>query len=201
MVGLGSETPNTLTKLKSNVAIKKSNVKKQSIAEAAAEISTTNIVAPEITTNTYNQDEEDWQNTARIAAIGVKEEIAAEITVIVSAEITNQIVCTTDGSDFRTVDKYALHQLLSAITCGAERPSATAISQMMAEVMAQNFDWQESAAKNLEKLSTTITKISTYGVLFNNNMKMLVFTENIAYAEHQTGDSKLAQAQSKIKSK
>ena len=121
--------------------------------------------------------------------------------MIVSAEITNQIVCTTDGSDFRTVDKYALHQLLSAITCGAEQPSATAISQMMAEVMAQNFDWQESAAKNLEKLSTTITKISTYGVLFNNNMKMLVFTENIAYAEQQTGDSKLAQAQSKIKSK
>ena len=122
MVGLGSETPNTLTKLKSNVAIKKSNVKKQSIAEAAAEISTTNIVAPEITTNTYNQDEEDWQNTARIAAIGVKEAIAAEITVIAGAQITNPILRTTDGSDFRTVDEYVLHQLLSAVTGGAEQP-------------------------------------------------------------------------------
>ena len=34
MVGLGSETPNTLTSYQSNVAIRKSDVKKQSIAEA-----------------------------------------------------------------------------------------------------------------------------------------------------------------------
>ena len=51
MVGLGSETPNTLTKFKSNVAIKKIDVKKQSIAKAAAASSATNTVAPEITTN------------------------------------------------------------------------------------------------------------------------------------------------------
>ena len=51
MVGLGSKTPKTLTKFKSNIAIKKSNVKRQSIAKAAAASSTTNIVAPEITTN------------------------------------------------------------------------------------------------------------------------------------------------------
>ena len=46
MVGLGSETPNTL-----NVAIKKSNIKRQSIAEEAATSSATNIFTPEITTN------------------------------------------------------------------------------------------------------------------------------------------------------
>ena len=36
MVGLSSETPNTLTNFKSNVTIKKINVKRQSIAEAQA---------------------------------------------------------------------------------------------------------------------------------------------------------------------
>ena len=34
MVGLGSANPNTLTGYQSNIAIRKSNVKKQSIAEA-----------------------------------------------------------------------------------------------------------------------------------------------------------------------
>ena len=168
MVVLGSETPNTLTKFKSNVAIKKSDVKRRSIVEAAAASSTTNIVSPKITTNVNNQDETDRQNTARLAVIGVKEAIAAEITVIVGAQIANPILCTTDRSDFRTADEYALHQLLSAIKCGAKRPSATAIRQMMVDEMAANFDWRESAATNIEKLSTSIAKADTYDVRFNN---------------------------------
>ena len=64
---------------------------------------------------------------AGLAAIGVKEAIAAAITSIVGSQITNPILRTTDGSDFRTVEEYDLHQLLSAVKGGAERPSATAI--------------------------------------------------------------------------
>ena len=59
MVGLSSETSNTLTNFKSNVAIKKSDVKRQSIAEAQAASSKINIVAPEITTKADVQDEAD----------------------------------------------------------------------------------------------------------------------------------------------
>ena len=46
MVGLGSETANTLTKFKSNVAIKNSNVKRQSISKVEEASSTINIVSP-----------------------------------------------------------------------------------------------------------------------------------------------------------
>ena len=59
MVGLDSKTLNTLTNFESNVAIKKSNVKRKSIAEAAGASSATNIVAPEITTNADTQDQVD----------------------------------------------------------------------------------------------------------------------------------------------
>ena len=97
MVGLIRETPNMLTNFKSNVAIKKSDVKRQSIAEAAAARSTINIVSPKITTNANAQDEADQQNTARLAAIGLKEAIASAITFIIGAQITNPIFCTTDG--------------------------------------------------------------------------------------------------------
>ena len=100
MVGLGSETPNTLTCYQSTVAIKKSNVKKQSIPESQAASLTDNIVAPEITTNSDAQDESDRQNMARLAAIGVKDAIAAAIKSIVGAQITNPILRTTDGSNF-----------------------------------------------------------------------------------------------------
>ena len=58
------------------------------------------------------QDEAYIQNTAGLASIGVKEEIAAAITSIVGAQITNPILRTTDGSDFRTVDEYELRYFL-----------------------------------------------------------------------------------------
>ena len=128
MVGIGSETPNMLTNYKSNVSIKKSDVKRQSIAEAQATSSTINIFTPKITTNADVQYKADRQNTAWLAAIGVKEAISAAITSIVGAQITNLILRTTDGSDFRTVDKYELHQLLSTVKGGAEQPSATAMT-------------------------------------------------------------------------
>ena len=105
MVGLGSATPNTLTGYQSNVAIKDSNVKNKSIAEAEAASSNDNIFTPNITTNTDAQDEADRQNTARLAAIGVKEAMASVITTINWAQITNPILCMTDGSDFQTVNE------------------------------------------------------------------------------------------------
>ena len=59
MVGLGSVTLNTMTGYRSNIAIKKSDVKKQSIAEAEAARSKDNIIAPKITMNANAQDEAD----------------------------------------------------------------------------------------------------------------------------------------------
>ena len=85
MVVLGSKIPNTLTNYKSNVAIKKRDVKRQLIAEAQAASSTINIVAPKITTNADTKEKADRQNTTRLVAIGVKEAIAAAITSIVGA--------------------------------------------------------------------------------------------------------------------
>ena len=72
---------------------------------------------------------------------------------------------------------------------------------MMVNVMATTFGWQESAATNLEKLSTAIAKAVTYGVQFHNDMKGIVITSNVAYAAQQTWGSDLAEAQRKIKAK
>ena len=69
MVSLGSKTSNPLTNYKSNVTIKKSDVKRQSIAEAQAASLTINIVAPEITTNANAQDEAErktWHGLRRL---------------------------------------------------------------------------------------------------------------------------------------
>ena len=106
-----------------------------------------------------------------------------------------------DRSDFGTVDEYDLHQLLSTVKGGAERPLTTTIRKMMVDVMATSFDWRESAATNLEQLSTAIAKAAIYGVRFHNDMKGLVITANVAHAAQQPWGSELAEAQRKIKEK
>ena len=84
-------------------------------------------VAPEITTNSDAQDKADRQNTFRLAAISVKEGIAEGITKLVGKDITDPILRTLDGSDFKSVDDFQLHQLITAIGKGAECPEATNI--------------------------------------------------------------------------
>ena len=72
---------------------------------------------------------------------------------------------------------------------------------MMVDVMATTFDWQESTTTNLEKLSTAIAKVATYGVRFHKDMKGLVITANVAYAPQQMWGSEVAEAHRKIKEK
>ena len=72
---------------------------------------------------------------------------------------------------------------------------------MMVDVMATTFDWNESAATNLEKLSTAITKVATYVVRFHNDINGLVITANVAHAAQQPWGSELAEVQRKIKAK
>ena len=79
-------------------------------------------VQPEIATNSDAQEEAGRQNTYQLAAIRVKEGVAGGITKIVRKDITNPILRTSDGISFKSVDDYQLHQLINAITEGAERP-------------------------------------------------------------------------------
>ena len=69
----------------------------------------------------------------------------------------------------------------------------------MVNVMATTFDWLESTATNLEKISTAIAKAAKYGVRFHNDIKGLIITANVAYAAQQTWGSELAESQRKIK--
>ena len=71
-----------------------------SINIAAAASTSTLMVDSEITTNADAQEDADWQNTARVAAIGVNVGIAAGITALVGKHITNPILRTMDGTDF-----------------------------------------------------------------------------------------------------
>ena len=101
MKGLLDEAPNELNGSKANVAIKAAEIKVKSAAEAAA-ISSTEV--PQITTNEDAQEEANRQNAFRLASIGAKEQMAAEITAKVGESITNPVLRHADGVRLKKVD-------------------------------------------------------------------------------------------------
>ena len=107
-------------------------------------------VNPEITTKSDAQDEADRKNVFCLAAIGVKEGIAEGITKIVGKDITNLILQTTENSDFKYVDKYQIHQLLTAITERVKISEATNIRRQFVNIAGTILDWRETVVTNVE---------------------------------------------------
>ena len=96
----------------------------KALREKSAEASTSSItVAPEIGKDDA-LEEADQQNTFCLAVIGVKEAVVEGITALVDEAITNSVLQTVDGRDFRRADEYELHQLYTAIMEGAALPEA-----------------------------------------------------------------------------
>ena len=200
MKGLASSTPNTLTKYRANINIKKKDVIAQSAAAAADASTSTNTVAPEITADNA-QEEADRQNVFRLAAIGVKEAIAAGITAIVGESITNPILRTPDGTDFKTVDDYDLADLLQAVAAGAERPEATTIRRQFVGIAGTVFDFRETVATNVERFAATAAKAQGFGIKVHDDLKAIVVLANVEWAAQQTWGAEISVAHQKIKEK
>ena len=182
MKGLLSETANKLTDFKANVAIRAAEVKAASVA-AAAVISTTGFVAvPHIQTNEDAQEEANRQNVFRLACVGAKEQMAKEITAKVGANITNPVLRHADGVQFKKVDEYKLHQLVTAVMEGAEQPDPIAIRKQIANTMAFEFDWRETGATSQERLAADIAKAAAFGVAITHDIKATIILAKIATA-------------------
>ena len=202
MKGLLSTATNTLTEYKATISIKRKDVLKDS-KDAAARLSSSSgtTVQPEIAINSDAQEEADRQNTYRLAAIGVKEGVAAGITKIVGKDITNPILRTSDGISFKSVDQYQLHQLITAITEGAERPEATTIRQQFVNIAGTVFDWRDTVAINVEKFATNAAKTQAYGIRVHDDLKAVVILANVEWAARQSWGTEIGVAHRTIKAK
>jgi hypothetical protein len=202
MKGLLSTAKNTLTEYKATISIKHKDVLRDSKDTADCQsISSGTPVQPEITTNSNAQEEADRQNTYQLAVIGVKEGVAAGITKIIGKDITNPILCTSDSISFKPVDKYQLHQLVTAITEGAERPEATTIIQQFFNIARMVFNWRDTVAINVKKITTNAAKTQAYGIHVHDNLKAVVILANVEWATRQSWGTVISVAHHTIKAK
>ena len=80
-------------------------------------------------------------NMFRLAVIGSKEGVAAVISKVVSTNITDTTIRTTDGYNFKSVDEYNLYDLTHAIIEGAERPATNDVHKLYANICSKKIDF------------------------------------------------------------
>ena len=120
-----------------------------------------------------------------LGAIVVKEGVAAGITKLVRKDITNPILQTMDEISFKSENDYQLHQLITAITEGADRPEATTIRNQFITIAGMVFDWRDTVTSNAKKFATNAAKMQAYGIHVHNDLKAFVILANIEWVACQ----------------
>ena len=98
-----------------------------------------------------------------------------------------------DNRDFMSVDQYQIHQLLTAITEGAERPESTNIRRI--------FDWIETVVTNVKRMEAMAAKYMGYGVRLHSDLRAVVILANTEWAAQQKWGEEISVSYRKIVSK
>ena len=112
MKELMSKTTNTMCKIKSTHKKSCGSIIKASQKAADAENPK---FEPAITSRGDAQEEVDHQNIFTQAVLGVKGGVTEGITNLVGSNITDAVLQTSDGTDFKGIDEYQLYELFEAI--------------------------------------------------------------------------------------
>ena len=198
MKGLKYETLNVLTEMKAGVAVTKVAVLKASRDKAAAASTLSITVAPEIGKDDA-REEADRHNTFRLAVIGVKEAVAEGINALVVEAITNPVLPTADGSDFRGVEEYQLHQMYTAIMEGADRPKAMNIRRQYVDLTGTMFDFRETFAVICEQLAAAAMKSQGFGIVIHDNLMANILMANAEWAAGQLWGNEICVAYRDVK--
>ena len=174
--------PSLLSRIRSTDAATITSVLDKSRATTNA-LSTTQLpVLPTITTRADAQDEADRINQINQAVIGAKEGTTEAITDKVGSDITDAVLRTADGTDYRSIDDYELHELVTAAIQGADRPNTSDVLEQLAAILAFGFDFQKKVITNIELLRAKIARMHSYGIIIDDTQMALVLLANIELA-------------------
>jgi len=99
------------------------------------------------------------------------------------------------------VDDYQLHQLITAITEGADRPEATTIRRQFVSIAGMVFDWRDTVAINVKKFAMTAANMQAYGIRIHDDLKAVVILANVEWAARQLWRMEISIAHRTIKAK
>ena len=141
MKGLLLSMVNTLCKVKSTHVRTCASILEASKKSADVANTSSKTVTTEITTHGDAQEETDRQNMFIRAVIRAKEGITEGITDIVSSNIADAILRTSDGTDFWEIGEYQLYKLINATIIGADQPATSDIHDDIQSIIGTIFNF------------------------------------------------------------
>jgi hypothetical protein len=186
MKKLLDESENPTNQVRSNDLLTGANVL-ASAKKIADDLATANpnqspATPPTITTTQEANEEADRLNTISQHIIGAKEGTTAALKTIVGTAVLDAVLRTADGADIKGVDEYELHEVLTAILDGADRPTIQAVHEKYNDVLNFDFDFRKKIINNVETLRSMAAKMTNYGHTFTDATIVLVLLTNVTNA-------------------
>ena len=197
MFALSESTANDLTTIKSTDCVTTDSILRDATNAAIAATGKDDAVQTKFT-RSEARDEADSTNYSIQATIGTKEGTAEGITALVGSAITDQILKNIDGTP-KTVDEYALYELIQAIRDGAVRPEHQDILNLAKTVLEFHFDWRKKIQANLEQLKVLIERGKTSGLNLDVTFVVSVLLANLHAAIQHDWGRDLFEAHQKIR--
>jgi hypothetical protein len=116
---------------------------------------------PEITTPADAQDEAERLNTRVQFVTGVKEALAKIVTATFGRRITDQVLHTADGSNFKSINDWTAEELMEAICQGADRPTADNTHAKALKIFNFQFNFQTKIQQNYDALNAKAGQLKT----------------------------------------
>jgi hypothetical protein len=126
---------------------------------------------PEITTRADAQDEAERLNTRVQFITGVKEALAKIVTAKFGKRITDPVLRTADGSDFKSINDWTAEDLLEAIRQGADRPTADDTHAKALTIFNFQFNFQAKIQQNYDLLNAKAGQLKNLGIIISPSLR------------------------------
>jgi hypothetical protein len=97
-------------------------------------------------------------NVINQSVIGAKEGVVEAVSKLVGSDITDAILRTADGSDFKSIDDYTLYEVMKVAIDGADRPTTNDVLEQLLEVINHPFDFRKKVSVNMELMQSNAAR-------------------------------------------
>jgi hypothetical protein len=149
---------NLLTLVKSTDAITGSYILKEAKNRAdELTASTSKTVLPSITSRAEAQEEANRLNVINQSVISAKEGVGKAITKLVSSNVSNAILWIADGSDHKSIDDFALFEVMKSAINSPNQPSTNNVLEQLLKVINHNFVYRKKISVSMELMQLNAT--------------------------------------------
>ncbi len=114
--------------------------------------------------------------------IGAKEGVLEALTKLVGSNITNTILQTADGSDYKSIGNFTLFDVMKVAIDGANWPSMNDVLEQVLKVINHIFNFCKKVSVNMELMQSNAAQMATYGIVIGIPQLTFMLLANIKTA-------------------